>query len=474
MQDRLKNKIIVNSILLLIFLSICISNLKAQLIIANQGTSAATITSSFVGAGLTISNPVLNCSSAAYGTFSGGTALGMSNGIVLTTGTASQLANSASYFMSTSLNSDFNDPQLISLEAAAKKDVCILEFDVIPTCQQLSVRFVFGSEEYPSFVNSSFNDAFGFFVSGTNPASSTNPYVSKNIAIVTGTTACSIDNVNAGLNSSYYVNNSGGTTIPFGGYTVPITSTINVVPCQSYHFKMAIADAGDRLYDSGVFIDFLQCTNTMGVTVNSTPSTCGLNNGTATATATNGMGTLSYLWTPVPIGGQGTPNATGLTGGTTYTVLVDDIYSCVLPVSSSVTIPSTTIPAVTNSPLTQTICSGGNSTAVSLTSNVLGTTFAWTATGTTGLTGFSTSGTSTIPVQSIINTSSTPGTVTYLITPTSGTCSGPVAIYTIVVNPPITPTFAPLGSYCQCSIPGVLPGTSLNGIAGTWSPATVS
>ena len=75
MQYRLKNKIIVNLILLLFFLSICISNLKAQLIIANQGTSAATITSSFVGTGLTISNPVLNCSSAAYGTFSGGTAL---------------------------------------------------------------------------------------------------------------------------------------------------------------------------------------------------------------------------------------------------------------------------------------------------------------------------------------------------------------------------------------------------------------
>ncbi len=474
MQDKLKNKIIVNLILLLFFLSICISNLKAQLIIANQGASAATITSSFVGTGLTISTPVLNCSSAAYGTFSGGTALGMSNGVVLTTGIAANLPNNGNTQMSTAHGTICADNQLQALEIKAKNDCCILEFDVIPQCNSISVRFVFASEEYPEFVGAGYNDVFGFFVTGPNPVGGN--YANKNIAIVTGTTVCSIDNVNNVDNNSFYVNNSTGTGagFVFDGYTTAITSSLSVTPCASYHFKLAIADAGDGGWDSAILIDFLQCTNTMGVTVNSTPSTCGLNNGTATATATNGMGTLSYLWSPAPIGGQGTPNATGLTGGIPYTVLVDDIYSCVLPLSSSITIPSTTIPAVTNSPLTQTICSGGNSTAVSLTSNVSGTTFAWTATGTTGLTGFSTSGTSTIPVQSIINTSSTPGTVTYLITPTSGTCSGPVASYTIVVNPTITPTFTPLGPYCQCSTPGLLPGTSINGITGTWSPATIS
>ncbi len=39
----------------------------------------------------------------------------------------------------------------------------------------------------------------------------------------------------------------------FGGRTVPLTATATVVPGQAYHFKMAIADASDRSYDSAYF-----------------------------------------------------------------------------------------------------------------------------------------------------------------------------------------------------------------------------
>lgn len=38
----------------------------------------------------------------------------------------------------------------------------------------------------------------------------------------------------------------------------------------------------------------------------------------------------------------------------------------------------------------------------------------------------------------------------------------------------IEPTFLQLGPYCKNSTPGTLPTTSLNGITGTWSPATIS
>jgi hypothetical protein len=44
----------------------------------------------------------------------------------------------------------------------------------------------------------------------------------------------------------------------------------------------------------------------------------------------------------------------------------------------------------------------------------------------------------------------------------------------VVVNPNITPTFTALGPYCVGDAPGALPGTSTNGINGTWSPATIS
>ena len=45
-----------------------------------------------------------------------------------------------------------------------------------------------------------------------------------------------------------------------------LTREIEVVPCETYHFKLAIADALDGIYDSGVFVDFLECVNALGTT----------------------------------------------------------------------------------------------------------------------------------------------------------------------------------------------------------------
>ncbi|NDP20467.1 MAG: hypothetical protein GZ091_05255 [Paludibacter sp.] len=94
------------------------------------------------------------------------------------------------------------------------------------------------------------------------------------------------------------------------------------------------------------------------------------------------------------------------------------------------------IPTVTNTSLTQTICSGTSTASVTLTSDVAFTTFAWTASTSTAITGFTTSGTETIPVQTLINPSnSTAGTVTYVITPTANGCAGAAVNYEVTVNP---------------------------------------
>lgn len=57
-------------------------------------------------------------------------------------------------------------------------------------------------------------------------------------------------------------------------------------------------------------------------------SCAGAADGTATVTASGGTGALTYNWTPVPLGGQGTANATGLSGGTAYTVTITDANGC--------------------------------------------------------------------------------------------------------------------------------------------------
>ncbi|MBL4788789.1 MAG: choice-of-anchor L domain-containing protein, partial [Kordiimonadaceae bacterium] len=57
-----------------------------------------------------------------------------------------------------------------------------LEFDFVPQSDSISFNFVFGSEEYLEFVNGGVNDAFGFFISGPNPAGGN--FVDQNIAII--------------------------------------------------------------------------------------------------------------------------------------------------------------------------------------------------------------------------------------------------------------------------------------------------
>ena len=154
-------------------------------------------------------------------------------------------------------------------------DVSKLEFDFVPQSDTLTFRYVFGSEEYEGYVCSDRNDAFGFFVSGPGL---NGPYSNnaENIALIPGSTpplGVAINTINIGSPShnyfasgceslaySYlYVDNCGGgsfgTTIEYYGFTVVLTAFVVVQPCQTYHIKLSIGDAGDRLYDSGVFLE---------------------------------------------------------------------------------------------------------------------------------------------------------------------------------------------------------------------------
>ena len=53
----------------------------------------------------------------------------------------------------------------------------ILEFDFSPAIDKASFDYVFGSEEYPEYVHSFFNDVFGFFISGPYDSPGASPTV---------------------------------------------------------------------------------------------------------------------------------------------------------------------------------------------------------------------------------------------------------------------------------------------------------
>lgn len=255
------------------FLSICII-LFVQLLFIKNSTAQLTVTSGLtaaqyvdylVGNGITYSNVVYTGDANAIGRFQTGatpTNLGIGTGIIMSTGYVNGfggqplLGTAVSNFVSspTAGNSDANLQALIP--GYTINDATKIEFDFIPVSDTVSFRYVFASEEYPEWVGSSFNDVFGFFISGPNPAGGN--YTSVNIAKIPGTNLpVSIDNINDGSYAIYYVDNEGlnGQTIVYDGFTTVLTAWAVVTPCQTYHIKLAVGDAGDQAFDSGVFLE---------------------------------------------------------------------------------------------------------------------------------------------------------------------------------------------------------------------------
>ncbi|NND95043.1 MAG: T9SS type B sorting domain-containing protein [Flavobacteriales bacterium] len=170
-------------------------------------------------------------------------------------------------------NGQGGDNDLEQLSGENINDQAILEFDFIPTGDTLRFNYVFGSEEYPEYVNS-FNDAFGFFLAGPGIAGTYSspagfPGGSINIALIPGTnTPVTIDNVNNGnancgfgggpsgpcTNCEFYVDNCDIEAEALDGMTT-VLQAFAIVQCgETYHIKLAIGDALDSAFDSAVFL----------------------------------------------------------------------------------------------------------------------------------------------------------------------------------------------------------------------------
>jgi len=246
--------------LFLLFLSAPVS---AQLTVQG-GFTAQQLAETIAGPGITVSNATINGSPQAHGTFNGGVAAtGLNSGVILTTGPIEiALPPNNTEMAGVDLGLPGN-PMLQGLAGATTYDAIVLEFDFVPLSNTAQFRYVFGSEEYPEFVNTGFNDAFAFFISGPGIAA-TYGVANYNMARVPGTNLpVTIDNVNDNANAQYYVSNWGGglfggpgnVPVQYDGLTTVLTATAQVQACETYHLMMMIADAGDGIYDSGVFIE---------------------------------------------------------------------------------------------------------------------------------------------------------------------------------------------------------------------------
>ena len=149
------------------------------------------------------------------------------------------------------------------LNAGDTNNASIIEFEFVPVSNSMSFDFIFAAEEYGTF-QCTFTDAFAFLLTDSSGNTS-------NLAIVPGTDDPisvltvrddqyngSCESVNAEWFANYY--GPGGLpplTSPtnFIGHTEVMTATATVIPNEVYTIKLVVADDGDTIYDSAVFID---------------------------------------------------------------------------------------------------------------------------------------------------------------------------------------------------------------------------
>ena len=219
-------------------------------------TPQALISDVFLGDCLSASNIQYTGDLNAIGTFSQGSSIGIEEGIILSSGNAMDAEGPN---LSGSTGTGFYTDGLDLLDDIADNftsDAAIFQFDFEAQTDGVTFTYVFASDEYPEFVCGTVNDAFGFFVSGPGYAPNTN------IATVPGTSdPVTINNVNDNgatcppYYSAYYNDNTAGTALEFDGYTTPLIASIVTEPCATYQIIIAVADAGDAIFDSAVFLE---------------------------------------------------------------------------------------------------------------------------------------------------------------------------------------------------------------------------
>lgn len=258
--------------LLLVLVGFAAPAAQAQLII-NTNTTAQQMVATLLGCSSVASNITMNCPGGASAKFiATNTNLGIDSGIVFTSGQALNAIGPNNGCCDGTNNMQPGNANLTALCGQPTFDACILEFDVLLNTDTLRFNYVFGSDEYSEWVGTIFNDVFALWLSGPGIVGQ------KNLAIIPGTTyPVTISNVNCTIGfGAYYVCNEpanficapsygcptsqAATTIEYDGLTKVLEAKYPVVPGQTYHLTFAIADAGDGIYDSGVFVeaDFLE------------------------------------------------------------------------------------------------------------------------------------------------------------------------------------------------------------------------
>ena len=364
---------------------------KDVLISGGSTCSAANVTNVSVSPNLAVTDQ-----NRSWGYFNKATTnFPFAKGIILTTGYARKAGNDFQGTLSDILGSggDADLAAALGVPNSQLKDATYIEFDFVPASTKVSFRYLFASKEYQTNFPCTISDGFALLLKKVG-----DPYT--NLAVLPGGAGpVSVTNIHpstqyqtgdplvcGAANISYF----GGYNIPqietnFNGRTVPLTATATVIPGQTYHFKMVLADYQDAEFDSAVFLEAgsfdigVQLLNPAGVSLPSSINVC--DNAPQTFTASVQGGGATYQWY---LGTNPIPGATNAS----YTATQPGVYSVQVflpgntcPGTASITVVGGTSPTVQNATLTSCYTQGNATfnltSAQSSISTTPGATFAY-------------------------------------------------------------------------------------------------
>ncbi|KPE52202.1 choice-of-anchor L domain-containing protein [Chryseobacterium indologenes] len=200
----------------------------------------------------------------AWGYFHKGTTnFPFTDGLVLVSGKARKAGNGPESDVLSDVveGGGLNDPDLVAAVDPPDdlKDVVAVEFDFVPNSTQVKFNYLFASEEYTSgYPCGNFADSFALLLKKAGDPTYTNLAVLPNGAgpvSVTNIVPQGVGCDNETKNEEYFAGlNNPSIETNFIGRTIPLKATATVIPGQTYHFKLVLADASDQRYDSAVFI----------------------------------------------------------------------------------------------------------------------------------------------------------------------------------------------------------------------------
>lgn len=294
-------------------------------------------------------------------------------GVVLSTGYAYKAGNTYQPNLSDDIGTggDMDLATALGIDNNRLKDATSIEFDFVAASTEVTFRYLFASKEYDPIYQfpCRITDGFALLLKKASDPTYTN------LAVLPGGAGpVSVTNIHPNIpagnspgcpakNETYFGGiNTAHIETNFDGRTIPLTSKANVIPGETYHFKIVLADYDDSSFDSAVFFEAgsfdigVKILDGAGAQLPASINVC--DNAPQVFTASVQATNATYQWflNNVAIPGANTASYTVTQPGV-YTIKVT-IPGNACPGEATVTVVGGTSPTVQNETLTACYTAG--------------------------------------------------------------------------------------------------------------------